>query len=514
MKTKNHNFKFNKKSPKTTKTIEINNPKYSNDYSKIICEILNIKINKSIDRYTISNKQKYNHKHINKISHSINNNIQVLKKVKPKKFIIELNSPKKDNKKNSNINDNSNDVIQRGKKTHFLNQTSLIMNMNTNYKKNRRFFQSKSERNFFKNTNCHKVLTSLNKNLKININLCNQNDINLIKKQTSFNNKVTNKENKSIEKKTKDSEDHKDKTISVLYNYDGILRQKSSNEKMNKMNYEINHTNNSKIIIKKYHKNKNTDIYNLDKFLTKMNKKGNINSIRKDLNQRKINTKMKLNNKKIIIYNNADISPFKIKTKTLNKKFKQKNYMNTSDNKSRNSISNNSFSRFCSNNITHYNHHFLNINGIKTEFIELNLTNNNKSFIYNTKKKMENDLIINEKNNLTLRVEHTPRNTINYTHEKNKTPLKLSHSYKTVFIQSKKTRSLSRKRDEKKIKNILKLSEMSDEEKPENKMNYLLKSLENEKIILKSRKNCGLKSEPKKLIDRIRKVIKIKNHNL
>ena len=223
---------------------------------------------------------------------------------------------------------------------------------------------------------------------------------------------------------------------------------------------------------------------------------------------------MKLNNKKIIIYNNADISPFKIKTKSLNKKFKQKNYMNTSDNKSRNSISNNSFSRFCSNNITHYNHHFLNINGIKTEFIELNLTNNNKSFIYNTKKKMENDLIINEKNNLTLRVEHTPRNTINYTHEKNKTPLKLSHSYKTVFIQSKKTRSLSRKRDEKKIKNILKLSEMSDEEKPENKMNYLLKSLENEKIILKSRKNCGLKSEPKKLIDRIRKVIKIKNHNL
>jgi hypothetical protein len=283
---------------------------------------------------------------------------------------------------------------------------------------------------------------------------------------------------------------------------------------MNKINYEINHTNNSKIIIKKYHKNKNTDIYNLDKFLTKMNKKGNINSIRKDLNQRKINTKMKLNNKKIIIYNNADISPFKIKTKSLNKKFKQKNYMNTSDNKSRNSISNNSFSRFCSNNITHYNHHFLNINGIKTEFIELNLTNNNKSFIYNTKKKMENDLIINEKNNLTLRVEHTPRNTINYTHEKNKTPLKLSHSYKTVFIQSKKTRSLSRKRDEKKIKNILKLSEMSDEEKPENKMNYLLKSLENEKIILKSRKNCGLKSEPKKLIDRIRKVIKIKNYNL
>ena len=514
MKTKNHIFKFNKKSPKTTKTIEINNPKFSNDYSKIICEILNIKINKSIDRYTISNKPKYNYKYINKISPNINNNIQVLKKVKPKKFIIELNSPKKDNKKNLNINDNSNDAIQRVKKTHVLNQSSLIMNMNTNFKKGKRFIQSKSERNFFKSTNCHKVLTSLNKNLKININLCNQNDINLIKKQISFNNKGISKENISIEKKTKDSEDNKDKTISVLYNYDGILRQKTSNEKMSKMNYEINHTTNSKIIIKKCHKNKNTDIYNLDNILIKMNKKGNINSIRKDLNQRKIKTKMNLNNKKIIIYNNPDISPFKIKTKSLKKKAKKNNYIDTSENKSRNSINNNSFSRLCSNNITHYNHHFLNINGIKTEFIELNLTNNNKSFIYNAKKKIENDLIVNDKNNLTLREEHRPMNIINHSHKKNNTPMKINHSYKTVFIQSKKTRSLSRKRDEKKIKNFLKLSEMSDEEKPENKMDYLLKSLENEKIILKSRKNCGLKSEPKKLIDRIRKVIKIKNYKL
>ena len=513
MKTKNHNFKFNKKSPKAIKTVEINNPKFSNDYSKIICEILNIKINKSIDRCTISNKPKYNHKYINKISNNINNNIQVLKKVKPKKFIIELNSPKKDNKKNLNINDNSNDAIHRAKKIYASNQSSLIMNMNTNLKKNKRFFQSKSERNFFKSTNCHKVLTSLNKNLKININLCNQNDINLIKNQISFNNKITNKENKSIEKKTKDSEDHKNKTINVLYNYNEILRQKSSNEKMSKLNYEINHTNNSKIIIKKYHKNKNTDIYNLDKFLTKMNKKGNINSIRKDLNQRKINTKMKLNNKKIITYNNADISPFKVKTKSLNNKFIQNNYMDISENKSRNSIFNNSFSRFCLNNKTHYNHHFLNINGIKTECIELNLTNNNKSFIYNTKKKIENDLIVSDKNNLTLREELRPRDIISSNNENNKTPMKISHSYKTVFIQSKKTRSLSRKRDEKKIKNILKLNEMSDEEKPENKMNYLLKSLENERFILKSRKNSGLKSEPKKLIDRIRKVIKIKNHN-
>jgi len=513
MKNKNHIFKFNKKSPKTTKTIELNNPKFSNDYSKIICEILNIKINKSIDRYTISNKPKYNYKYINKISPSINNSIQVLKKVKPKKFIIELNSPKKDNKKIMNINDTSNDAIQRVKRTHALNQSSLIMNMNmnTNFKKNRRFFQSNSERNVFKSTNCHKVLTSLNKNLKININLCNQNNINLIKKQISFNNKGANKENKSNEKKAKDSEDHKDKTFSILYNYDGILRQKSSNEKMIKMNYEVNHTNNSnsKIIIKKCHKKKNTEVYNLDKILIKMNKKG-INSIRKDLNPRKVNTKMKLNNKKIIICK-SDISPFKVKTKSLNKKFKRNNnYTDISENKSRNSINNNSFSKVCSNNITHYNHHFLHINGIKTEFIELNLTNNNKSFIYDNKKKIESDLIINDKNNLTLREEHIQRNN----NENNKTPMKISHSYKTVFIHSKKTRSLSRKRDEMKIKNILKLSEMSDEEKPENKMSYLLKSLENEKINLKSRKNFGLKSEPKKLIDRIRKVIKIKNYNL
>jgi hypothetical protein len=266
--------------------------------------------------------------------------------------------------------------------------------------------------------------------------------------------------------------------------------------------------------MKKYHKNKNTDINNFDKILIKMNKKGNINSIRKDLNQRKINYKMKLNNKKIINYNNADISPFKIKTKSLNKNLKQNNNMDISENKSRNSINNNSFSKFCLNNKTHYNQHFLNINGIKTEFIELNLSNNNKSFIYNAKKKIENVIIVSDKNNLTLREEHTPRNIISYNNEKNKTSMKISHSYKTVFIQSKKIKSLSRKRDERKIKNILKLSVMSDEEKPENKMNYLLKSLENEKIILKSRKNYGLKSEPKKLIDRIRKVIKIKNHNL
>ena len=511
MKTKNHIFKFNKKSPKAkiAKTIEINNPKLSNDYSKIICEILNIKINKSIDRYTISNKQKYNHKkNINKISP---NNIQVLKNVKPKKLKIELNSPKKD-KKALNINDNSNDIIQRTKRTHVLNQTSLLMNMNSNFKKNKRFFQSKSERNFFKSTNCHKILTSLNKNVKINLNLCNQNDINLLKNQISFNNKGVYKENIKTEKKAKNSEDHKDMTVNILYNIDKILRQKSNIiEKKNKMNYEINHTNNSKIILKKNHKNKNTDFYNFEKNLTKMKEQGN--NIKKDLNRRKINAKMNLNNKKVVMYNNADISPFKPKTKSLNKKFKQNNFMDISDNKSRNSINNNSFSKL--NNITHYYHHqFLNINGIKTEFIELNLINSSKSFIYNIKKKIEADLIVNDKNNLTIRQENTPRNSINNNNKKNKTPMKINHSYKTVFILSKKTRSLSRKRDEKKKLNIIKLNELSDEEKPENKMNCLLKSLENEKNFIKSGKNFGLKSEPKKLIDRIRKAIKIKNHNL
>ena len=80
-------------------------------------------------------------------------------------------------------------------------------------------------------------------------------------------------------------------------------------------------------------------------------------------------------------------------------------------------------------------------------------------------------------------------------------------------MPKKKTRSLSKKREEKKKLNLIKLNGIKNNEaKEEIKLNNILKSLENQKNSLGLKKNTEYNSEPKKLIDKIRKYIKIKKN--
>lgn len=87
----------------------------------------------------------------------------------------------------------------------------------------------------------------------------------------------------------------------------------------------------------------------------------------------------------------------------------------------------------------------------------------------------------------------------------------LNYSFKTSFSLSKKTRSLSRKRDEKK-KLYNKFKDINNNE-IEKKFNEILRNLSSikENIFQNNlnRKN-QIKSEPKKYIDKIRKARKLK----
>ena len=92
---KYQNFKFKKKSPKSNKLPEIKKEKISNDYSKIICEVLDKNKEESKNNVINSNnnsKIKNNKTHIN--------NSQI-SSIHPKNIIkIELNYNKKNSKNN------------------------------------------------------------------------------------------------------------------------------------------------------------------------------------------------------------------------------------------------------------------------------------------------------------------------------------------------------------------------------------------------------------------------------
>ena len=150
---------------------------------------------------------------------------------------------------------------------------------------------------------------------------------------------------------------------------------------------------------------------------------------------------------------------------------------------------------------------------IKVESIKIDLnlmnTQKNYSFISQEKTTAENP-VINDKNNLTLRGTELQKyvNKNGYTELNSVSQNELSdlnRSFKTS-LSVNKARSLSKKRDEQKRKKLNNLG-LIDNDENSKKLNNILISLSNVRVI--STKDLEIKSEPKKLIDKIRKFKKL-----
>ena len=156
---------------------------------------------------------------------------------------------------------------------------------------------------------------------------------------------------------------------------------------------------------------------------------------------------------------------------------------------------------------------------IKVESIKIDLNlfkhNKNYSFISQEKTTTAENPQINDKINLTLRDTEIPKITkFNNYHKNTEMNLfgqtemsELNRSIKTS-LSIYKSRSLSKKRDEKKRSKINNIEDDKNEEKNKEKLNSILRSLSNLKVC--DMRHCAQKSEPKKLIDKIRKYKKLK----
>ena len=400
--------------------------------------------------------------------------------------------------------------------------------------------------------NSNPKVTSLNKNSKININFKVSTDYILSKKQKSHSNKGEGK--KFSEKKNPEKikfEDIKEKTINLNYNINEILGNKKSNDQIkqlyqssanlneinNNKNKKNHSTNKNKVINKKTMKikNLNCNVNSPDKIIIKINNigshhpgtknknfqkkihKNNTNTNVYGLNSNELDLK-KINNlnnkKKYTLNNNTDYSPNTKKKKSSKISSKKKYIINVKHN-------NNSSSKNSSNSKkNNSNNQISNKKAVKVESIniDLNLGSTKKKKNYNSQNKLNKDNPLNDKKNLTLRQTEMPKysSKFNYLHKHMELSLNhpnestdLDHSFKTAFSLTKKTRSLSKKRDEKKKMNWFKFGEINDEEENKKKLDDILLNLSNQKNVGKDYKNNVEKSEPKKLIDRIRKAKKI-----
>ena len=534
---KNQNFKFKKKSPKSTKFSDNKKVKFPNDYSKIICEVLDK--NKEESKDNINNSNNNSKLKNNK---SFINNSQISNKYHKNIIKIELNYIKKNSK--NNLKEEA--IIPSIKEKKLNNIHNKINNSNNN----KNIFQSNSEKNITKEkiteeglkknkiNNSNTNVTSLNKNKKININLNSLNDNFILRKQKSSHNKK--EENKSTDKKIgekfKNIEDIKEKTINI----NEIFGNKKGNEHIKQFYLSNGNTNemknnNSKKkckqLIKKNIKNKNLNLNNNspEKIIIKINNVGNHNTAKNKMFQKKIhknNTGMNFNDiieskkikqikhkKKYIIHNNTENSQNNQNQSSSKINAKKKCIINIKNNN--NSSKNSSHSK-----INHSNNQVSNVKGVKIESInlDLNLTSQKSKKINNTQKKEDINIFQIDKNSLTLRETEIPKNltklnplqrrlefSLNGNNENNE----LNHSFKTAFSITKKTRSLSKKRDEKKKMNWFKLNDMIDEEENQKKLNEILINLSNHKEDGYAYRNTGQRSEPKKLIDKIRKAKKM-----
>jgi len=536
MKNKHQNFKFSKKSPKSTK-IETKKEKYQENSSKKLSDILEPCNEESKNNYMINNNKS------TKIINSKHNIITTrFTSIYSKNIQIELNLNEKDTK------------------NKFKEDTSLSSMKEKRYLniKKKGVCQSYSEKNITKELfgedgfkkNSHHVskninssisnVTSLNKKIKIDLNSPNDNF--LFRKQKSSNNKLeSNKysEKNIIAKKNKKIEDTKEKSLNLQFNINDIFGNKKGNEQIknfyqnnNGLN-EIENENypshvNNKGNIRKNNKNKNLNL-NLnnspEKIIIKINNIGSHNSAFKNKNLQK-------KSKNNIVFNSNDSD--NKKSKIANLKNKKKNMLhNNTDNSlnhqkkkfTKNSAkrqiinNNNNVSKNSSNSKINYsNNHPLNLKGVKVESIniDLNLINEKKHLCCSSQKIADNDSSLNENNNLKLKEDEIPKiytkfSNVNTHLELSLNPhnenIDLNHSFKSAFTLSKKIRSLSKKRYEKKKMSSFKLYD--NEEENEKKLNDILKNLSNIRGVTNEYRKSKIKSEPKKLIDKIRKAKKM-----
>jgi len=157
---------------------------------------------------------------------------------------------------------------------------------------------------------------------------------------------------------------------------------------------------------------------------------------------------------------------------------------------------------------------------IKVESIKIDLNvfkpNKNYSFISQEKTTTAENPQINDKINLTLRDTEIPKLS-KFNNNKNKNSemnlfgqTEMSELNRTIktSLSLYKSRSLSKKRDEKKRSKLNNLKDDKNEEKNKENLNNILRCLSNLNVLDKRR--FEQKSEPKKLIDKIRKYKKLK----
>lgn len=534
MKNKHQNFKFNKKSPKSTKVTETKKEKYLENSSKKLSEVLEPSNEESKNNYMINN---------NKSTKLVNPKHNIITtrftSIYSKNIQIELNLNEKDTK--NKFKEDTNFSSVKEKKYLSLKKKGVCQS----YSEKNITKELFSEDGFKKNGHhvCKNInssisnVTSLNKKIKINLN--SPNDYYLYRKQKSNSNKMGS--NKSSEKnimvkKNKKLEDTKEKSLNLHFNINEFFGNKKGNDQIkhfcqNNILNEVEYENSTphginKVNFRKSNKTKNLNLNNSpEQIIIKINNIGSHNNAFKNKNLQK-------KSKNNIAFNSNNDGDIK-KSKIVNLKNKKKNMLhNNTDNSlnhqkkkfSKNSTkrqiinNNNNFSKNSSNSKNNYsNNHPLNLKGVKVESIniDLNLINEKKHLCCSSQKNVDTDTSLNEKNNLTLKENEIPKILTKFSNANAHLELSLNphnestdlnHSFKSAFTLNKKIRSLSKKRYEKK-----KLSSFKyyDDEENERKLNDILKNLSNIKEVTNEYRKNKIKSEPKKLIDKIRKAKKM-----
>ena len=510
MKTKSTNFKFNKKSVKPIKITDNKNNKNKQDiYSKVIMNLLEPVKRKEESKNSNENHGKKKLQIINKLKYSSNNSSNRILK-------ITLNEKNK-NRKNNNIDiNNNNEYISKERKTANINKKQVA----------KKLFQSISEKNIKKNAknsdkNSSKCNLNINKeinsNKKKNNNIKQNGKINQIQKLNfnMINNINKERKNKSVdkrkEKKTKNLNEKQ--SINLRININDMFNCKKAcyqynqyNKKSNKPNINSSFNKRSLKInkIRRSPENLMIDISNGGvNFHVKEKNTNKTKNIHNDF----LSSSRLFNNKRHIKTNEnsstKNIYEKNSKIKHIKDKKNQKNISSNSSN-SKTSIMPKQEIIF---------------KRIKVESIKIDLNlfkpNKNYSFISQEKTTTAENPQINDKINLTLRDTEIPKlskfNNNNKNSEMNlfgQTEMsELNRTIKTS-LSLYKSRSLSKKRDEKKRSKLNNLKDDKNEEKNKENLNNILRCLSNLNVL--DKRHFEQKSEPKKLIDKIRKYKKLK----
>ena len=511
MKTKSTNFKFNKKSVKSIKISDNKNKKSKQDvYSKVIMNLLEPIKRKEESKNSNENLGKKKLQIINKLKYSSNNSSNAILK-------ITLNEKNK-NRKNKNIDKNNNhEYISKERKTANINKKKVAKILFQSIsEKNIKKDVKNSEKNFSKcNLNINKEINSnkkKNNNSKQNVNIHNQ-----IQK---LNYNIINNNNK--ERKNKSVDKRKERKIKNLNEKQSINLRININDMFNckKDSYQYNQYN------KKSNKPNINSCFN--KRSVKINKmRQSPENLMIDISNGGVNFHMKEKNKnKTKNANNDLISSSRL--------FKNKRHIKTNENSSTKNIyeKNKKIKHIkdkknlknTSSNSTNSKTNIMPkqeiiFKRIKVESIKIDLNlfkpNKNYSFISQEKTTTAENHQLNDKINLTLRDADIPKlSKFNNYHKNSEMNLfgqtemsELNRTIKTS-LSIYKSRSLSKKRDEKKRSKLNNLKDDKNEEKNKEKLNNILRSLSNLNVL--DKRHFEQKSEPKKLIDKIRKYKKLK----